>query len=232
MNTLSLDNTRERRSEIATLLERAAIGYVEFTETTATYPHEFARNSEASPGLIYASLGLANETGELAEHVAATIASDVPATSHLSAYQALWYELGDCQWYAARIVCEAPLTCSFPSVVERASALYYGEDNNYREIISASMLHTHLSIQAGKITGVVKKIIRDGQEWDVAKRHAKLKELEDALVQYVARSFQFAQRTAPIMGIEGGYVALMRSNVNKLQGRKDRGTLQGDGEKR
>lgn len=231
-NTLTLNGITERRSEVAELIEKAAIHYTTFTERTATYPHTLDPQGEATAGLLYAALGLSNEVGELAEHIVAMEGEDPISASRSAGYRKLWDELGDCQWYVSRVACEAPITISFPEIVVRAAALYYGPDSSRRDMISGAALQARLSAHAGRVTGVIKKMLRDGTTWTHEKRLAKIEELEVHLIEFVARSFQFAHRTAPVFECDGGYIGLLSANIRKLEGRVERGTLHGDGENR
>lgn len=225
MSTLSLKNKEERRSASGVALRLAATNYVGFTEGTATYPRELKPNLG---GLIYCVLGLGNETGELAEVFEAAELGD----NRQAQYARGWKELGDCQWYAARICAELPGIMSFPMMVTAAEERYYALQHNEREIITGLDLSMRLSKHQGLVLGVVKKMLRDGDAWTPEKAAEKMTELETSLRNFIADSFYFAERTGPVVGINGGYVSLLRGNVDKLQGRVERGTLRGDGDVR
>lgn len=228
MNTLTRGGVAERRSSIAQAIHQAALGYASFTDGTASYPSVLDTNGECTAGLLYASTGIGNEVGELAEIVAPSILDPFPALTR-DQLAKVWDELGDCQWYVARIVHESPLTLTFGGVVGLAADLYFNGEATRRDIMSASALSVVLAGHAGRIQGVVKKMMRDGKEWGIEKRHAKLMELQTHLIEFVARSIQFAEKTAPLYHLDGGYIGLLRANVQKLDGRKERGTLHGDG---
>lgn len=223
MSTMSLKNRSERRAPTGLALRQAAITYAQFTDKTATYPLEGKH-----AGLVYCALGLGNETGELAEvFEVATLGDDRQAQ-----YQRGWKELGDCQWYAARICAELPCVKSFPMMVAEAEEQYLALEQSARDIISGLDLTMRLTKYQGLVLGVVKKMLRDGGEWSDAKRAEKMAELESNLGAFIFTSFYFAERTGPVVGFNGGYVALLRSNVDKLEGRVERGTLHGDGDTR
>jgi len=77
--------------------------------------------------------------------------------------------------------------------------------------------------ETGEVQGKIKKILRDdGGELSDEKRVAISKELGDVL-WYVAA-------TATELGIPLGEIA--QGNIDKLFGRKERGTLQGSGDDR
>jgi hypothetical protein len=218
MNTLSL---KKRNNVTGLALRQAATNYVLFTESTATYPGVGEQG-----GLVYCALGLGNETGELAE------VFEIPSEQRQAQYERGWKELGDCQWYAARLCAELPDIMSFPMLVSTAEEIYLGLGPDERNIMSGLDLTMKLSKHAGLVQGVVKKMLRDGAMWSPAKAAEKMEELETSLSQFIAVSYHFAERTAPVVGINGGYVSLLRSNVDKLQGRVERGTLHGDGDVR
>ena len=67
---------------------------------------------------------------------------------------------------------------------------------------------------------------------ELAQRAEKIAELRGALAAVIAVSVEYAERTGPLVGCEGGYQKLLFDNREKLNGRKERGTLQGDGDVR
>lgn len=71
--------------------------YQEFTSSTAMYPKEY--------GLIYTTLGLAGEAGEVANKVKKVI-RDTNGEINEETRQALKSELGDVYWYLARLADE------------------------------------------------------------------------------------------------------------------------------
>ena len=77
--------------------------YQRWTKTTAKYPGQF------SGDLIYPALGLAGEVGECIEHVKKTIRDDGGKLSD-ERRDKLLLELGDAQYYLARLADEAGLT--------------------------------------------------------------------------------------------------------------------------
>ena len=77
--------------------------------------------------------------------------------------------------------------------------------------------------EAGEVQGKIKKVLRDdaGQITD-EKRAAIAKELGDML--------WYVSQTASELGVNLGDIA--QANLDKLAGRKERGTLQGSGDER
>lgn len=214
--------------ERITAARQAAAAYSGFTVGTAQYPAIFPQHEQsASAGLIYVALGLGNEVGELAEHLGPTPQSDV---DRLERYAKGWKELGDVQWYAARIFFEVRLLATYEEMVNRAMNEVYGVDSIVR--MSGFELQSELSQHAGIIQGVVKKMIRDGEGWDLGKYRTKIAELEGALYKLIRATVFYAEFTGPIVGTPGGFVHLLRCNSDKLQGRVEAGTIKGDGDVR
>lgn len=79
--------------------------YQELTEETAIYPDELP--DFVSPELVYVTLGLSGETGELVEKLKKAIREDDP-----SYLEDMEKELGDVLWYWARICEELDTTGS------------------------------------------------------------------------------------------------------------------------
>lgn len=223
MSVLSLNSLRNKK---AVALAEASVAYAVFTETTAKYPSDIT--GRISAGLLYVSVGLANEVGELAELFYQEVISDANRSEQ---YGKAWKELGDVQWYAARLCAEMPELPTFDALVKRAHESLCEEVK--RELwLSGFDLQLSLCAHSGRILGVVKKMMRDGDQWTPEKRAEKVAELQEALFCVIRTSVDFAERTGPLVGCEGGYVGLLRVNTDKLAGRKERGTLHGDGEVR
>ncbi len=226
MTTLSLK--REDRLAFVNAAHAAAAGYAEFTETTAKYPTTLSTVA-VTAGVLYVALGIGNEVGELAELFdEEAVKPDYRADRYAKA----WKELGDVQWYIARMCEEQKGLPPFAIMVRNAATRL--ADAHYREArISGFDLQSALCTHAGIVQGVVKKAMRDGMQWDEAKAAAKLEEMRNALQQMVNVSFEFAERTAPLVDCDnGGYVALLKGNRDKLADRKERGVLHGDGGER
>lgn len=75
--------------------------YAEKAVATAVYPREI--------GLIYTALGLAGESGEVANKVKKLL-RDNNGVMTLAAKQELAHEVGDCLWYVAAFVEELGLS--------------------------------------------------------------------------------------------------------------------------
>lgn len=228
MNTLSKESARTLRMSAIT---DASDAYSTFTVSTARYPtnlEELAGNVGAA--VLYVSIGLANEVGELAEVFDRAALTDV---ERLTRYARAWKELGDVQWYAARLCEELPELPTFQALCVRAFDTLSDPSPSEKELpLSGYDLQSGLCMHAGVILGVVKKMMRDGSTWDGEKRAQKIGELREALFCVIRTSMFFAERTGPLVGCQGGYAGLLRANSDKLQDRKDRGVLRGDGDNR
>lgn len=226
MTVLSKESVRANKAEA---LQAAAQQYALFTVGTARYPTDIAALAgNVSAGLLYTAIGLSNEVGELAELFDQEALSDA---NRIEQYQKAWKELGDVQWYAARICDEMPELPAFDELVMRAYVSLREEVK--RELrLSGYDLQSSLCAHAGRVLGVVKKMMRDGNEWSPEKRAEKIAEMRESLFCVVRVSVDFAERTGPLVSCPGGYVGVLRSNSDKLQDRKERGVLKGDGDNR
>ena len=81
-----------------------------------------------------------------------------------------------------------------------------------------------LTSEAGEVAGKVKKLIRDGEDVEgfEMKKIAIASEIGDVL--------WYCAMMAKEVGVPLGDI--MQDNLNKLHGRKERGTLQGSGDNR
>ena len=227
MSILSLDTARESRAARVEPTRIFAEAYNAFTVTTAKYPTDIVQLAgNVSAGMLYTGIGLANEVGELAELFDQEA---VKEEFRVERYQKAWHELGDVQWYAARLCAETPELPRFDVLVQEGMQRL--ADAEYREVrISGYDLQSALCAHAGRVLGVIKKMMRDGATWSGEKRAEKIAELRGALAAVIAVSVEYAERTGPLVGCEGGYEKLLFDNREKLNGRKERGTLQGDGD--
>ena len=229
MSILSLDTARESRAARVEPTRVFAEAYNAFTVTTAKYPTDIVQLAgNVSAGMLYTGIGLANEVGELAELFDQEA---IREEFRVERYQKAWHELGDVQWYAARLCAETPELPRFDVLVQEGMQRL--ADAEYREVrISGYDLQSALCAHAGRVLGVIKKMMRDGATWSAEKRAEKIAELRGALAAVIAVSVEYAERTGPLVGCEGGYEKLLFDNREKLNGRKERGVLQGDGDKR
>lgn len=228
MSTLTLEGTRAVRANRVTQLALAAASYAAFTISTAKYPTDIAQLAgNVSASVLYTSIGFANEVGELAELFDSEAMRE---DDRLERYQKAWKELGDVQWYIARLCAEMPELPTFESMVQRAMQLVTDDPRELR--VSGFDLQSALCAYSGRVLGVVKKMMRDGSEWSLEKRAEKIAEMRNFLQLSVNISVEFAERTGPLVDCVGGYAGVLSSNQDKLQDRKDRNVLKGDGDER
>ncbi|MFN7883265.1 MAG: nucleoside triphosphate pyrophosphohydrolase family protein [bacterium] len=83
-----------------------------------------------------------------------------------------------------------------------------------------------LASEAGEVAGKVKKQIRDGKNWTGEQRHEHL----DKTIAELGDVMWYAAELATVLGIDLGNV--MRLNLAKLESRRDRGVIAGDGDAR
>lgn len=179
--------------------------YQEKAVSTAIYP--------SSVTLIYPTLGLANEFGELIEKIH-TKPNEVPK------------ELGDVLWYIANVVNDLEETLGnvaglIGAPKTRFNSFQQWVDNNNHTFVFNDSLAL-LTIKIGNICGLVKKLYRDDNELTKIRRCKILSELAWVLAG--------VSNFATTAGLHLTNVA--EQNLKKLAGRKERGTLHGDGDDR
>lgn len=230
MSILTLNDSKELREARIEPARQSAEAYAAFTVTTAKYPTDIAQLAgNVTAAILYTSIGIANEVGELAELFDSEAMRD-DGSNRNERYAKAWKELGDVQWYIARLCAEMPELPTFESMVERAMQLVTDEPRELR--VSGFDLQSALCAYSGRVLGVVKKMMRDGSEWSPEKRAEKIAEMRNFLQLSVNISVEFAERTGPLVDCVGGYAGVLSSNQDKLQDRKDRGVLKGDGGER
>lgn len=175
--------------------------YIEQTSKTAVYPG--ADNNDYH-GIIYASLGLADEAYELFE---ATEPEKIKA------------ELGDLLYYFARVIKEFRID---------SDALKQEAEDMSEQMKVLSMkeaLHQVLS-SACKINGHTKKHIRDEDFWVYSlSKEKKIK------VQFeLSCLYNGLQNICKMLNVS--LVDIAEMNLDKLFSRKKRGVLQGSGDER
>lgn len=153
-------------------------------------------------GLAYVTLGLSDECGELA-----TACEGKNCDNILD-------EAGDVYWYAARI-CDH-LDLKFGDVV-------YSDAYDRQATLTGAWEHALLN--AAIIAGRV-KIIHDSHLWN-----------DDQRTKVEGIIFKALSRTLSAVNSIGRFAKaqpheIMQRNTEKLTGRKERGVLQGDGDKR
>lgn len=182
--------------------------YAAFTESTAFYPAHVAAE--------YLALGLCSEAAECLE---------VFHTRALPEFiRSLGPEVGDCQWYATRLalIYDFTLTDLTRDAFEMQASIH-----------DVETLLGKLSIQSGLIAGKIKKQLRDGSTWTGEEREEARKYIRDRLVRVIRISSDIALWLHSRGLIEyGSYPNLLRRNREKLESRKARNTLGGNGDNR
>jgi NTP pyrophosphatase (non-canonical NTP hydrolase) len=121
--------------------------------------------------------------------------------------------------YFQRCVESSELTFDLYQTLAMETAVYPGK----KELLGLLYCGLGTAEEAGEVAGKIKKVLRDNNGIvDDAQRERIKKEMGDVL-WYLAG-------VAKELGISLGSVA--RENIIKLQGRRERGTLHGDGDDR
>jgi hypothetical protein len=197
-------------------LERFYNDYQDFTATTALYPTQVERE--------YLALGLCSEAGEIAELDATDIAVDEDITRTVDE---MVKELGDCMWYVARLAAfyQWPLY----DLVLHARLLADMLEKSAMSTLPDCVLG--LCASAGSAAGVIKKQLRDGASYSGEKMQQEADKLRGALVAHVAAVVAIARMLAVIRsGVDLEHI--LERNRIKLTGRKERGTIRGEGNER
>lgn len=178
--------------------------YAHFTATTAIYPTHVENE--------YLALGLCSEAGELL---------DLHATNTLRADN-LFKETSDVQWYTARL-CKA-FGFEFEEIAAPLAKI----------ALTAPLpnLLPRLAAASGVIAGIVKKQLRDGDMWNGEQREEKRRQLRVALTEVVLCSVLIVNTASALYGQKTAYADVLQLNMDKLNSRKERGTLRGDGDNR
>ena len=167
--------------------------------------------------MLYPALGIIGECGEVAEKVKKLVRGD-DSKMEPKRSEAIKKELGDCCWYLANICCDT------------------GHDLIMAyKMIGASITHTlreltlpQLVIRMNRYANMIAGSL---EEWyyvyDCELRYRdRYTEIPRCISEILACVKEIANRCDSTL--EDVFVA----NIEKLSGRKDRGTLQGDGDNR
>lgn len=183
--------------------------YEVFCTSTAVYRPEIAE-----PYLV---LGLNGEVGELLD-VVLFYKGDVPN---------LMLELGDSQWYAARLCTGYRL--DFAKMCQAADE--WRRDARYpsQTCKEAAAL---MSCYAGRLADKVKKRLRDGETWGAVQTQQFLDDVRNLLIWFIASSMDFVDCVNETHKTKYTYHRVLTMNRDKLMSRKERGTLHGTGDHR
>jgi len=183
--------------------------YSTFCASTAKYPLEVENP--------YLALGLCSEAAEL---------SLAYRTDLRSNYKEFFKELGDCQWYLCRMA--------------NAYGFEFGQLVQDAKVDYAPAMHETLPStvdalirESGLIAGRIKKQLRDGHLWNGEQREDFSHLLRGHMIRVLVHTLVIIDRLWRVTdGRCGNYDALLQANIDKLQGRVERGTIQGDGDNR
>lgn len=176
--------------------------YMVFTRSTAIYPEA---NTGSVGELMYLSLGLAGEIGEVA---------DLMGEAHKK--EVFIKELGDVAYYWARVA-DALGNTPFDLTDKDLEG---SERNEYVEHCRLDSLVLDLANSVGGICNKVKKLYRDEDT----------QEGRNKIWPYLTETAQGWADICIRLGLDPH--AVLQANIEKLSGRKERGTLGGSGEGR
>lgn len=188
--------------------------YAAFTATTAVYPTQVAAE--------YLSLGLCSEAAECVE-----VDADVRVSiSSVQRGNTIGKEIGDVQWYAARM--SDVYNLDFDTLVNDAKKAYVpGFD------ISLSAILRDITVESGLVAGKVKKQLRDGATWTGEQREEVRQYIRARLIKIIGLSmlagdWMYANHCDEF----SSYDKILKMNRRKLEGRVERGTIRGSGDNR
>lgn len=199
--------------------------YQERTRATAIYP-----GARTKLGLLYATLGLTGETGEVAEHGKKAIRDDGGQLTR-ERHEKIVKELGDVCWYCAAIAHEARFKLERARITRPENApeprTYVGRGT----VVGFGYVCARTSMEVGKLVEqalyVMPYTVPDGSHWsDVGQGRV----VRARLVTAVGRVLFYAERVAAEAGTTLEFV--MSENIAKLKSRKERDVLHGEGSDR
>jgi hypothetical protein len=179
------------------------IEYIEFTGTTALYPGVGTRNKDE---ISYVGLGFVNEATELLAKME-FFKPDLLCMPNI--INGILDELFDVAWYWARM--------KFVLNDYSVPALTVTFDNH-------EVALKRLIINAGKVAGRAKKILRDNLDYSPGSA------THDELLHYLNLSYAAMKYLASYFGVT--FEEGLDLNVMKLTDRKERDVLCGDGDNR
>lgn len=155
---------------------------------------------------VYLALGLASEAGELFDALM--------QSGHGSASNVL-LECGDVMWYATMLLraYDVDATELMKTVLNT---------HEYDERATAVSAAAIITVHAGAIAGRMKKVVRG----DLITHSDQRRVISHAVGMIYLAVFVISHRFGQPM------LEVMMSNIDKLSGREDRGTLLGDGDER
>lgn len=199
-------------------------GYQTGATATAIYPGQ-----GEIPGLIYTTLGLNGESGEVAEH-AKKLHRDDGGRMTNERRPRLMKELGDVLWYCAQIATEAGLElgrCWLRDPSDMPEVGGYPGMGGAQGVLYCA---TKLNKEAGAIGDIALRLmpaIGTGTDW---RQSPQARTIRQFLKAGLGRTLFYANRIAQDAGFTLELAA--QENLAKLKSRQERGTLQGSGDDR
>lgn len=176
--------------------------YTEWTRTTALYPF--------NKHIIYPALGVINEIGEFAGKVKKQMRGD-----SLDLRDAMQAELGDVLWYAVRLLDDVGSDFSKHTVVMYADEL--------KPLMASDEFPLILSLSLARFSGEIAQLLCE-YECDPAC-------IDRAVLEDLALGV-YAILCVGAESFGSSIEQLMAQNMAKLEERKNRGTLRGNGDNR
>lgn len=189
--------------------------YAKGARETAIYPDACS--------FVYPALGLCGEVGETVDKLFPTPANEM-APSIMT--EECIDEIGDCVWYIVNVALDLsiPFRDVIGSLTGGLHAATFADAAFQRlKVRDRRSPYLRLTVYSGSIAEIAKKSLRDSKGVVSSDKKALVREY---LAQILVAIFEICERH----GINPNNVA--RRNLDKLQSRKERGKLQGDGDKR
>lgn len=194
--------------------------------STAIYPRELE--------LPYLALGLCSEVAELQgaldrHNRRARNGGSMVSTPEIM--QELLSEAGDSMWYVTR------LANFFDTDLQiLIGAAKFRDFEASKNLLNGCILS--MGISAGLIAGRAKKSIRDGANWSAKKKVENVVLVRDHLVDFIVSTLELTTTVGRLTSPENTNIGeklfnrMLQQNMEKVLGRKERGTISGDGEHR
>ena len=186
-------------------------GYQELCKMTATFP------GKDEGDIVYPTLGLCGEAGEVSEKVKKLIRDDNGKMTPDRA-AAIGKELGDCCWYLANICCDIDLE------LEMIHAMCGYSIKQHIRILTLPQLVIHLHHHATLVAGALEILY---YEYGGDIRHVnRFPEITNSLSNAIVCIKEIAHRCNSTLE------EICAANIEKLSIRKQKGTLKGSGDNR
>ena len=167
--------------------------------------------------MLYPALGIVGECGEVAEKIKKLIRDDAGAMTPERS-KAINKELGDCCWYLANICCDTGHDLDMIYAMVTRNSIHTLRQLSLHRL--ALMINRHANIVASALEKWYFEC--DGE----LRYRGKYMDIPHHMSDIIACIEEIAKRCGSTL--ESVYIA----NVENLSGRKDRGTLCGDGDNR